>query len=133
MFSETNSIRYVSNLLRHIGTITDEYGESHPAYLLDDSKKAIDEEIKKAQKKFESKPDIYPVRFDVRMGMAKAVRACLHQSGMKTRGIGLDGPKRKPYWGTTVEIMARSFEAYVKHALEKKGIQNDFLVNIRSE
>ena len=133
MFSETNSIRYVSNLLRHIGTITDEYGESQPAYLINNSKNLIDEKIKDAQKNFESKPDVYPVRFDVRMGMAKAVRACLHQSGMQTRGFGLDGPKRKPYWGTTIEIMARSFEAYVKHALEEKGIQNDFLVNIRSE
>lgn len=133
MFSDTNSLRYVSNLLRHIGTITDEYGESHPAYLLNSSKKDIDEKIKNTQKMFEAKPDLYPVRFDVRMGMAKAVRACLHQSGMKERGDELDESRSKAYWGTTVEIMARSFEAYVKHALEKKGIQNDFLVNIRSE
>lgn len=125
MFSDTNSVRYISNLLRHIGTITDEYGESHPAYLLNSSKKNIDEKIKSTQKNFESKPDIYPVRFDVRMGMAKAVRACLHQSGMKERGDELDESRSKAYWGTTIEVMARSFEAYVKQALEEKGIHFD--------
>lgn len=130
MFSDTNGVKHFVNLLGHTELISNSEGETLVSFI--ESKDIIASRIKNDQKKFEARPDIYPVRFDVRMGMAKAVHACLRQSWMKKRGDDLDGPKRK-YWGTTVEIMARSFEAYVKQALEKKGIQNDFLVNIRSE
>lgn len=46
------------------------------------------------------------------------------------RSEKLDKFRTKPYWGTTVEYMARSFEAYAMAKLSDMGIKNDYLVNI---
>ena len=52
-------------------------------------------------------------------------------SGMKNRAAKLDlrRPSTKPYWSTTIEMAARTFEAWVAHKLAQKGIRNDYLVN----
>lgn len=57
----------------------------------------------------------------------------LRKTNIQERSRKYDGARSKPYWGTTIEIMARTFEAYVKHTLKEKGIKNDFLVNIKEE
>lgn len=49
------------------------------------------------------------------------------------RSKELDKFRTKPYWSTTREYMARSFEAYLKAKLTEKGITNDYLVNFRDE
>lgn len=40
----------------------------------------------------------------------------------------LDGPKRKPYYSSNVELTARAFEAYVHSKLQERGMRNDYLV-----
>lgn len=55
---------------------------------------------------------------------------------MVRRSAELDtfsGKGGEPYWGRTREMLARAFESYVACKLEEKGIQNDFLVNVKSE
>ncbi|MBR5162434.1 MAG: hypothetical protein IKW79_00260, partial [Schwartzia sp.] len=49
------------------------------------------------------------------------------------RSQKLDKFRSKPYWGTTLEVMARSFEAYLKAKLADAGIKNDYLVNVLDE
>lgn len=51
---------------------------------------------------------------------------------VKLRGHKLDQYRSSPYWGTTIEVMARSFEVYLKQKLEDAGIHNDYLVNVLS-
>lgn len=51
---------------------------------------------------------------------------------VKLRGNKLDKYRSLPYWGTTIEVMARSFEVYLKQKLEDAGIHNDYLVNVLS-
>lgn len=57
------------------------------------------------------------------------------ETKLKTRSSRLDdfSSKKQLYWSTDIEMSARSFEAYVKSKLKAEDIQNDFLVNIRSE
>ena len=49
------------------------------------------------------------------------------------RSRRLDKFRSKPYWGTTLEVMARSFEAYLKAKLAETGVENEYLVNILDE
>lgn len=72
------------------------------------------------------------IRSEVVRGMMDATDAVL-STGLYTRSCQRDKTRTKPYWSTTVEMMARSFESYVKEALQKQGIRNDFLVNVLSE
>lgn len=39
----------------------------------------------------------------------------------------MDGGKKNPYWSTTIEMAARSFEAYLVDKLKEKGRKNDYL------
>ena len=54
---------------------------------------------------------------------------------LKARSLKLDSfrSKSNPYWSTKIEMSARSFESYIKDKLKENGIENDYLVNIRSE
>lgn len=80
-----------------------------------------------------------PLREETVKGLAQAVSGALHDPATKwssnflLRCQTMDLTKRKPYWSSTVEMMARSFEAYVQDSLKQQGIRNDFLVNFRSE
>lgn len=56
-----------------------------------------------------------------------------YDTGVVTRSRMLDKFRSKPYWGTTVEYMARSFEAYLKAKLADAGIENEYLVNMIDE
>lgn len=57
----------------------------------------------------------------------------LRNTKVFSRSASLDKSRSKPYWSTTIEVMARSFEKYVKETLKEQGITNDFLVNIKDE
>lgn len=49
------------------------------------------------------------------------------------RSKQLDRTRTKPYWSTTVEMTARSFESYVIEKLRDQGLSNDYLANIASQ
>lgn len=49
------------------------------------------------------------------------------------RSVEVDRYRSTPYYQTSVEIAARSFEAWVKDELARKGVCNDHLVNITPE
>lgn len=66
-------------------------------------------------------------------GFGDAFTAIVHDTELVARSGILDATKKERYWGTTAEMFARSFEAYVKSQLDKKGVRNDFLVNFRTE
>lgn len=51
----------------------------------------------------------------------------INQTAFYSNAKLLDG-KRKPYWATDLELMARGFEAYIQRELANKGMQNDYLV-----
>ena len=57
----------------------------------------------------------------------------ISQSGLEERCKNLDKRREKPYWTLPEEEMARAFEVYLKEKLKERGIQNDYLVNYRSE
>ena len=57
----------------------------------------------------------------------------INQSGLGERCKNLDKRREKEYWTLPEEIMARAFEVYLKEKLKERGIQNDYLVNYRSE
>ena len=61
------------------------------------------------------------------------VRMVINQSGILERSKKLDGRRSKIYWALPEEMAARAFESYLKSKLEEKGIQNDYLVNYRTD
>ncbi|MBO4779820.1 MAG: hypothetical protein J5497_04195, partial [Selenomonadaceae bacterium] len=63
----------------------------------------------------------------------KLVSKIINQSGLAERCKNLDKRREKPYWTLPEEMMARAFEVYLKEKLKERGIQNDYLVNYRSE
>jgi len=62
-----------------------------------------------------------------------AVYSYLPNNNAFIRSKNLDKRRKKPYYSTKRELMARSFEAYIKLQLELKGYSNDYLVNIHSQ
>ena len=62
----------------------------------------------------------------------KGIVTAINDSGLPARAAELDGRKAKPYWATTIEMAARSFESYVISKLKEKGVSNDYLANIVS-
>lgn len=59
-----------------------------------------------------------------------ALRAAINKTGLKRRSGNLDKMKSAPYWGTTIEMHARSFESYVLAKLQDQSASNDYLANI---
>lgn len=57
----------------------------------------------------------------------------ISQSGLEERCKNLDKRREKEYWTLPEEQMARAFEVYLREKLKERGIQNDYLVNYRSE
>lgn len=58
------------------------------------------------------------------------VMSAIRKSGLIQRSAKLDQRRSKPYWSTTEEASARSFEAFIIAELEAKGFSNDYLANI---
>lgn len=62
----------------------------------------------------------------------KNVVRAIRSSGMLARAEKLDETRSKPYWSTTIEMAARSFEANVIAKLQDHELSNDYLANIAS-
>ena len=63
----------------------------------------------------------------------KLIRNVLNNSKLLARCRKLDKRRNTAYWTLPEEMAARSFEVYLKEKLQASGIQNDYLVNYRSE
>ena len=63
----------------------------------------------------------------------RLVQDVINQSGLAERCKNLDKRREKDYWTLPEEMMARAFEVYLKEKLRARGIQNDYLVNYRSD
>ena len=63
----------------------------------------------------------------------RLVQDVINRSGLAERCKNLDKRREKFYWTLPEELMARAFEVYLKEKLKERGIQNDYLVNYRSE
>lgn len=61
-----------------------------------------------------------------------SVLKTLYLSDFYKRSASIDSYRSTPYWKTGREMTARAFESYIKEKLKDKGIQNDYLVNIKS-
>ena len=73
---------------------------------------------------------------DVRQEMTEAygrVMKAIRDSNLKQRSLKMDAKRSKEYWNTSVEMSARSFEAYLISKLEDQGVSNDYLANIVDE
>lgn len=57
----------------------------------------------------------------------------IQNTGLKKRSEKLDKRRTSPYWSTSVEMSARSFESFVKSRLSECSRSNDFLVNIKGQ
>lgn len=72
-------------------------------------------------------------RREVVEAFAGVYRAIHRETSVADRSNILDTGKSKGYWGTPVELAARSFQAYVCYKLAEKGITNDYLSLYRTE
>ncbi len=63
----------------------------------------------------------------------RLVQDVINRSGLAERCKNLDKRREKCYWTLPEELMARAFEVYLKEKLKESGIENDYLVNYRSE
>ena len=80
--------------------------------------------------------DQAPVSGDMRPEVVAAWDAtidAIETSPFRSRSDKLDRARSKPYWGTPIEMAARSFERYIHDRLAASGFQNDYLVNINLE
>lgn len=60
------------------------------------------------------------------------IKRALNQGELKKRSLELDKRRSKPYWSTSLEIAARSFESYIIAKLHDQGAANDYLANVVS-
>jgi len=70
-----------------------------------------------------------PVRQEV-YDAWKAVEKSITRGSFAARSADLDGARSKPYFSTTIEKAARSFERYIVDRLAERGFSNDYLANI---
>lgn len=71
------------------------------------------------------------VRTELFEAFKNVVRA-IKSTELPKRSLKLDQTRSKPYWLTTEEMMARSFESYIIAKLQDQGASNDYLANIVS-
>ncbi len=72
------------------------------------------------------------VREEVRQAF-QGVRESMRGTGYHHRCMRLDSRRKDSYWSQPEEMTARAFEAYIKDALQKQDIRNDYLVNVRDK
>lgn len=64
----------------------------------------------------------------------KSLRDAVYETtGVVQRSRELDRTRSTPYFGTSNEVTARCFEAWVTDTLEERGIRNDYLANFVGE
>jgi Large polyvalent protein associated domain 38/Large polyvalent protein-associated domain 5/ADP-Ribosyltransferase in polyvalent proteins/Large polyvalent protein-associated domain 1 len=69
----------------------------------------------------------------LRMEMQKAfktVQMATQAASLRKRSQELDKRRSKPYWNTTLELSARSFEAYIIAKLQDQSAANGYLANV---
>ncbi|MBZ0215133.1 MAG: hypothetical protein K8F25_01145, partial [Fimbriimonadaceae bacterium] len=60
----------------------------------------------------------------------KAVEKVITTGSFSDRSREFDAARSKPYFGTTIEKAARSFERYIHDRMVEQGASNDYLANI---
>lgn len=73
--------------------------------------------------------DVRQAVFDAWKGIEKVLKT----GGFAERSVELDKARSKPYFSTTIEKAARSFERYVVDRMAAKEETNDYLANINME
>lgn len=63
----------------------------------------------------------------------KRLTMAINAGSLAQRSKKLDRTRSKPYWGTGIEMAARSFESYIIAKLQDQNASNDYLANIVSE
>lgn len=58
------------------------------------------------------------------------VRDAITGASVTGRSLKADEARSKPYWATTIELAARSFEKYIIDRMAARNIENDYLANI---
>jgi ribosomal protein S13 len=72
------------------------------------------------------------IREEVRKTFNDLVQKIM-SSPLVERSKDLDKLRSKPYWSTTVEMAARTFESYIIKKLNDQGFSNDYLANISND
>lgn len=87
--------------------------------------------------KTDDKPMFQTTRYRVEGGLTvdeygvfKDLSNKLRRSNWAKRMVAIDRQRGKDYYGTTIELAARGFEKMVIDELYKRGMVNDFLVNV---
>ncbi len=78
-------------------------------------------------------PEDFGVRQEVYEAFTALTKAIKTETKLADRSAELDKLRGKDYWGTVIEMTARSFERYVIDKLALKGFESDYLANIVKE
>ncbi|GGI85829.1 hypothetical protein GCM10007978_24380 [Shewanella hanedai] len=105
-------------------------GEQSSSYLTDSSRQAG---LLKEGKYQRSSSDDFGVRAEVFDAFKRVTSTIKKETDLVNRSAQRDKFRSKDYWGTVVEMTARSFERYVIGKLEQQGFESDYLANIVNE
>ena len=75
----------------------------------------------------------FGVRQEVYDAFTSLTKAIKNETKLAERSAELDKLRGKDYWGTVIEMTARSFERYVIDKLASQGFESDYLANIVKE
>ena len=89
--------------------------------------------VKKDGKHQRATSEDFGVRQEVYDAFTSLTKAIKNETKLAERSAELDKLRGKDYWGTVIEMTARSFERYVIDKLAKKGFESDYLANIVKE
>lgn len=78
-------------------------------------------------------PEDFGVRQEVYEAFTALTKAIKTETKLAERSAELDKLRSKDYWGTVIEMTARSFERYVIDKLALQGFESDYLANIVKE
>ncbi|WP_027697245.1 PLxRFG domain-containing protein [Vibrio litoralis] len=73
------------------------------------------------------------MRPELKAAFDDVVNTIENRTSIKERSLELDKYRTEPYWSTTVEMIARSFESWVIDKNRESGITNDYLANVVPE
>jgi len=89
--------------------------------------------VRKEGKHVRAVPEDFGVRQEVYEAFASLSKAISSEIKLAERSAELDKLRSKDYWGTVIEMTARSFERYVIDKLASQGFESDYLANIVKE
>ena len=89
--------------------------------------------VKKDGKHQRATSEDFGVRQEVYDAFTSLTKAIKNETKLAERSAELDKLRGKDYWGTVIEMTARSFERYVIDKLSKQGFESDYLANIVKE